>query len=308
MRSAAEYLFRALALSAPLVSAAPSALADITKDECVEANGKGQDFRRDGKLSAAREQFAHCASLSCPTIVRDDCTKRLDEVESVQPTVVFDVKDPTGRDVSAVKVVVDGAPLVNRLDGTALRIDPGEHVFVFTAGDKPPTTATFVLKEGDKDRRERIVVGQAAISAASPPPAPTPAAPPTPPPGQGSTGGLGTQQLTGLVSAGAGAVGIAVGSVFGAMTLSAASQQKQDCASSACTSDAFAKATLDHSTGETDRTVSYIGLIGGGVLLVGGAVLFFTAGRAHELSSTTGVVVLPSLAPGGGAVLALGAF
>jgi hypothetical protein len=94
-----------------ILGAASLARADPpTKVQCVDANAKGQDLRRDGELSGARAQFRACAVSACPALVRDDCNRRLDEVERAQPTIVFDTKDAAGRDLSAVKVLVDGAP------------------------------------------------------------------------------------------------------------------------------------------------------------------------------------------------------
>jgi hypothetical protein len=136
-----------------------AALADMTKDECIEANAKGQDLRHDGKLSAAREQLRACATSSCPALVRYDCTRRLDELDQIQPTIVFVAKDASGRDVTGVTVTVDGRPLTDKLDGTELPVDPGEHVFTFTAPAQPPVSKTLVLAVGEKDRREVVVVG-----------------------------------------------------------------------------------------------------------------------------------------------------
>lgn len=103
----------------------------------------------------AREQLRTCGDTSCPALIRDDCAKRLDEPERAQPAIVFDAKDGAGRDLSAVHVTVDGRPFAERLDGAALKVDPGEHVFVFTVPDEPPVSQTFVVKEGEKERRER---------------------------------------------------------------------------------------------------------------------------------------------------------
>src|ERR1019366_8465548 len=113
-------------------------------------------------------------------MVRDACTKRLDELEKAQPTIIFRAKDASGQDVSAVKVTVDGRPLADKLDGTALPVDPGDHVFTFTTADQPPVTKTFVIGSGEKERREPVIFGGAP---ASPTPAqPTAAVAPTPQP------------------------------------------------------------------------------------------------------------------------------
>ena len=100
--------------------AALSAEGGPSKEQCVDANGLGQELRRTGKLSAAREQLRACAHPTCPALVRDDCTLRLDELERAQPTIAFSVQDAAGADLSQVTVRVDGMTLATRLDGTAL--------------------------------------------------------------------------------------------------------------------------------------------------------------------------------------------
>jgi hypothetical protein len=135
------------------------AFADMTKDQCVDANAQAQALRKDGKLSAARDQLRACAAASCPAMVRDDCTRRLDELDKVQPTIVFMAKDAAGQDVRGVVVAVDGATLTHKIDGSELPVDPGEHVFTFTAPGQPPVTKTFVLGVGEKDRREQVLIG-----------------------------------------------------------------------------------------------------------------------------------------------------
>jgi len=140
-----------------LVSA--TSRADPTKDQCVDAHAKAQDLRRSSNFSAARDQLRQCSSApSCPALIRDDCTKRLDELEGAQPTLVFEVKDAAGNDLSAVKVTIDGALLTERLGGTALSVDPGEHTFTFEAGGLTPLTRKLIIREAQKDRRESITL------------------------------------------------------------------------------------------------------------------------------------------------------
>ncbi len=308
-----------IAVAVGLASA--PALADMTKDQCVDANGKGQELRREGKLTTAREQLRLCANPSCPAMVRDDCTKRLDDLERAQPTIAFEVKDASGSDVSAVTVIVDGKPLAERLDGSALPVDIGEHVFTFEVAGRPSVTRTLVLTEGEKGRRERIAIGAATPSTPAAVPPPAPSAGPVPVPEAGASasaspvdrastgGGMGTQKILGLVTGGVGVAGVAVGSVFGLMTLSQKSQQQSVCASpSSCTSSGHAQALSDHSTGMTDSTISTVAFVAGGALLVGGAVIFFTAGHPSEAPATAGLRVVPSVGPGGGGIFVSGAF
>ena len=149
-------------LAAATALASPSAHA-LTKDQCVDANTSAQSLRREGKFGAAREQLTLCIDSRCPGIVRYDCTQRLDELERAQPTIVFDAKNVAGDDVVLVHVTVDGGgsrrhPRRPRSGG---RSGP-PRVHVRDAPGQPATTYRLVLKEGEKDRRERIVLGAPA--------------------------------------------------------------------------------------------------------------------------------------------------
>jgi hypothetical protein len=286
-------------VAASLLSAV--AVADVPKAQCIEANTRAQDLRRDGKLADARQQLRRCADPTCPAIVRDDCSKRLDEVERMQPTIVFAGKDAGGDDVIAVKVTIDGKPAAERLDGTEYSLDPGPHVFSFDTPGRAVVTKTLVLVAGEKGRREVIVFdgGPAATRASS---SPTPrAGPPAPSESSRPSTGLGTQKVVALISGGLGVAGVAVGSAFGLMASSAWNAQRSDCASSAdC--PRHDQAVSDHSTMNTDGTLSTVGFVAGGVLLAAGAALFFTA-PASTQSAAGRVRVTPSLAGREGAGL-----
>lgn len=293
-----------VAVLAGLLLAAGPAKADVTKAQCIDANTKGQELRRDGKLSGAGQQFRTCAAASCPPLLRDDCASRLDEIERVQPTIVFDTKDASGRDVSAVRVTVDGTPLADRLTGAPLPVDPGEHVFTFEVAGQAPVSRTLVIKESERDRRERIALGGASGAAAAPAPS---SGPPSASPGDPSSRGAHIRKIVGEGTAGVGAAGLVVGSVFGLMAIMQASQQKTDCASADSCSNRGA-ALSDHSSATTYGAVSTASFVVGGVLLAAGGILFFTAGRPDQPATTTGLVVAPSVGPGGGAMWLTGAF
>ena len=273
-----------VALAGVALSFAPSARAGLTKLQCARANADGQASRHDGKLGDTRTSLQLCIDPTCPAIVRDDCAQRLSEVEHAQPSIIFDAKNGTGEDVGAVHVSIDGHPLPEPLQGRPLLVDPGDHVFIFTAAGLPPLTRRFVLKEGEKDRRERVVIG----------PIPVPVAPVE------TTDGLGTRKVVALSVAGVGAIGLVVGSIFGVETLSASSAQKSDCGS-ATTCKSPGAAQTEHSTAETDAVVSTAAFLVGGALLVGGAYLFFTK-PAADVPAKSSFRVVPILGPSGGGV------
>ena len=305
---------RALALAALVGGGllAVSARADVTKDQCIEANAKGQDLAHDGKLSAARVQFQVCVVAACPALLRVDCTKRLDELDRIQPSVVFTAQDATGGDVGGVTVTVDGAPLAVRLDGTPMRVDPGEHTFVFSAPGHAPVSKKLVLAERDASRRERVLFAGGGAAPPAPAPAPAPATDTTTTspssPSSSPSGGMSTLRLAGIVTGGVGVVGLGVGGVFGLLTGSAWNAQKSDCPSSQnCPS--YGQALKDHSAMATDSTVATVSFIAGGALLAAGITMFVLGGSGEEApASTAAVVVAPSVSPSGGGVSVAGAF
>jgi hypothetical protein len=285
--------------SLALTLASGTATADVTKDRCVETNASAQSLRREGKFGNARQQLLICGDPSCPAIVRDDCARRLDELERVQPTIVFDARDGAGQDLTGVEVTIDGQKLPGHLNGAALRVDPGAHTFTFTITGQPPVTRTFVLKEGDHERRERVELGAPASPAAAKSVTEAPVA------GQGE--GMRPARIAGIAIGGVGAAGLVVGGVFGLLAISEASQQKSDCATPTNCPRVDA-ATSDHKSAQTDGAVSTAAFIAGGALLAGGAILFLSGGHAGPERGAVGLVVTPSIAPGGGGVWLRGEF
>jgi hypothetical protein len=150
---------------------ARASAADPTTADCLSANEKAISLRNQHALRAARSELLVCAAPNCPEDVRNECARRVTEVNAQMPTIVFEAKDHDGNDLSSVVVSMDGQPLVGRLEGTALSIDPGEHLFAFSADGAAPVERRLVIREAEKGRRERIVLGEA-------PAAPAPVAPP----------------------------------------------------------------------------------------------------------------------------------
>jgi len=293
--------------------------AGDVKDQCVDSNTHAQSLRRHGQLAEAREQLRLCADPTCPALVRDDCTQRLDELDRAQPTIVFDLKDDGGNDLVAVTVRVDGKVVTDQLSGRALPLDPGEHRFSFEVAGHAPVARSFVLKEGEKDRRERVVVGSltpTTAPAAAPSPAgdasgTAPGSPDSPPSPGGDTVASGPTRMrwAGIAAGALGVTGIATGAVLGLSASSALSDQKRDCASATECAD-HARAVSEHATMETDGAWSTVAFVAGGVLLAGGALLFFGGGdHARPASAaTSAIAIAPGVEPGRAGLLVRGAF
>ena len=161
----------ALAIASFLVVGDGFAAGPTTAD-CLGASESYLKLRSSHRLRDARAQLLTCASPTCPADIRTECERHVAEVNLAIPTLVFVAKDAAGNDLIAVKVTVDGNPLVDRLDGTALPLDPGAHSFHFEAAGTPAVDKTIVVNEGQQDRRERVVFASPTPDAATAQPKP----------------------------------------------------------------------------------------------------------------------------------------
>jgi hypothetical protein len=101
------------------------------------------------------------------------------------------------------------------------------------------------------------------------------------------------------VLGGVGVAGIAVGSIFGVLTIVSSNNSKSECSSPATPTNCanYPGAVADHSSAVADGTISTIGFIAGGALLAGGLALWLTAPSGPEASPApaAGIRVSPSL-------------
>jgi hypothetical protein len=153
--------------------------ADDT-DACLAAYERSQELRKEGKFRASREKLVECLRASCPSLVKKDCSRWVAELEPATPTVIVNARDAQGKDLIAVRVLVDGALLVERLDGRPHEVDPGEHVFRYEGEGAEPIEEKVVVQVGEKNR---VLTARFAAptspSSEAPAKAPEPSRPPT---------------------------------------------------------------------------------------------------------------------------------
>jgi hypothetical protein len=280
----------ALALASSIVASKPLHAAGPKTAECLSAADKSLSLRNQHKLRDARTQLLICADASCPADIRKECIKRIEQVSASIPTIVFEAKDESGNDLSAVKVKMDDEVIAEQLDGNAIAIDPGAHTFVIDASGQPTVTRQLVIREGQKDRREEVQIKTQLSSAKAPadspihtstvepPPAAAPAAAP-------ERNGLGAQKSAALVLAGVGVVGIGVGTVFGLQSMSKHNQANDVCPS-ACADQGGVQLWDD---ARASGNISTIGFVIGAAGLAGGAVLWLTAKPGDKTRLSAGV-------------------
>ena len=177
-RSASTSLSIFLAMAAGLVASSPGAARADQTDACIEASVRGQELRDQGKLVAAREQLLVCGVQSCPRLLQKECSEWLADVEARTPSIVIGAIDAEGHDTADVKVTLDGAPFLARLDGQAQPIDPGAHRLTFEHAGSAVLEQQLILREGE--RRRVVTVRLPPLASSAPraaPAAPLPAAP-----------------------------------------------------------------------------------------------------------------------------------
>jgi hypothetical protein len=298
-------------LCATLVACAAGLIAwPARADEagCITATEQALTLRQQGKLHDALKQLAVCAEASCSTEVKAECAQRIDAIDAAMPTLVLGARDGAGNDLYDVRVSMDGAPLANHLDGRPIAIDPGEHTFTFEltsevafrSAGAAPAEKKLVLREGEKDRRESVVIG-----APPPPPAAAPLVTAPLPPAPAHIA-WSPQKTLAVVSGGLGVVGVGLGAWFGAFAASSQSKEKSNCSASACGNPA--QAVEDYDTARKDAVASTIALAAGATLLAGGAVLWFTAPAVRSPGDVAGLRVTPAVDARSGRLVVGGEF
>jgi hypothetical protein len=195
-------------LAASVASAAPP-----SKEECIEAHGKGQDAREAGQFSQAGRLFLTCAQSTCPALVQSDCARFVDDMTRLQPSVTFAARDSAQNDLPETAVFIDGTQVTSHLgDGKAHDIDPGRHDVRFVHAGKE-VTLNVVVNQGEKGRG---LVGIFPATAATPPAGATPVAGGTPlaTPLPGPVAPGGKRSAGPLVLVGIGAAAMVAGGVL----------------------------------------------------------------------------------------------
>lgn len=266
--------------------AASSAFADET-NVCTESYERAQIAMKpragegESTLLQARASLLTCMRSNCKDWMVADCSKWLTEVEARIPTVVFSARNTAGRDLTDIRVQnTSGEPLATRLDGRAIELEPGEHVFVFVAEDGTRVEKRALVREGEKAQSIAATFEASAeeLAKARGPLGPGPTSPTRPDDPGHVEKAPGTLQYVGYGAAGIGAVGLGVGAVFGLVSINKKSDARCDdryCDDAAALSDAKSAAG-----------VATVGFIAGSVLLAGGiALVLFAPSRTVRVEA-----------------------
>lgn len=204
--------------------------------------------------------------------------KRIDALAPRLPRVRVHVSSKNRRGngwVEGFKVLRDDVVVGEAQWDEALPIDPGPHVLSARAINRKPWMAKIEVPP----RAEEIIVEVPELEAEPRPDIAHGRTPEKAPPAlvrlddrdRGSA-----QRTVGLVGIGLGTAGVVVGSVFGILSISKASEADDQCAPpdrKLCTPDG--KTAGDDAIARGN--LSTVGFVVGGILLAGGIALYFTA-------------------------------
>ena len=230
----------------------------VSKDECIDANEAAQKLKREGALSQARAKLQLCLRPECPGPVRADCAELSAAVDAAMPSIVFDARDAHGVRLVNVRVTMDGKPLAEQLDGTPISVDPGSHGFEFAAPGQPSTSEHVYFESGEKRQMRVDLVdktGPLLIRL-----------------------GLGT----GVV----GVVAVSLGAYWGLQAKSTYNDAKAQCPDgpTSCSAQGIVGGQDAHD--QASRSTVAFAL--GGVLLAGGATMYWLGSKMSVAPVTTG--------------------
>jgi len=277
----AGFLILVAVPSEPAQAAEPK--QDPERVACADAYRGAQVQMRSGALRRARESLLVCVSDKCPSLLQPDCLRWLTEVEAATPTMAFAAKGVDGKDVTDVRVIMDGQPLREVLDGKAVQVDPGAHTLRFEHGAETPIDQQIVVREGEKSRV--VMASWAKVAAAG---------------GEARDRGPAPAAGSNTAAWAFGGLGAASLATFGALAIHGMSRR------SALEKECFGRCAQSKiDSVKTEFVVADVAL-GVGIVSVGVATVLFLTRGAAERPARTSVGVAPER--GGAAASVSGRF
>jgi len=249
--------------------AAPAA----AEPSCAESYEQAQRDQRDGKYLSAAAAALSCAQLRCNQAIVRECTRLYDQLEASTPTLAVSALTHDGRALIDVKVEMDGQPLLERITGKLVPVDPGPHAFVFTHAEFGRVEVSRFAQPGEKGGRVEATFPDPNPKPAEP--VPNPLATNAPPAVEQKRGGI--PVLT-YVLGGVGLVGMGGFAFFRISAVGDYNDYNSTC-SPQCNPD-------DIDSVRTKFTLSYVSLGIGAAGLAGAGVVFALSRGGSESSQT----------------------
>jgi hypothetical protein len=237
---------------------------------------------KEGKLALAWTEMSQAASQSARAGNKDREKFARDEVAALEKRLAH-ARITIAKDAGVTDLSVDGQPLGTAAWSIPLPLDPGEHVFEFSGGERHKTMKVTFAEGASKE----VALTSLGDPGGSPivhdgvvPPPST-----TPPSGDSST-----RRTIGFVVGGVGVAGVVVGTVFGLKALGNKSDTDDNCIDSRCNPAGLAAA-------DDARSAATLSTVGFGVGIAGLAVgTFLVLTSPHAKTSSAKLRVAPVLA------------
>lgn len=234
--------------------------------------------------------------------------ERMAALEPKLSRLTIDV-DPSSASLDGLVVKRDGVAVGKPAWGSASPVDPGEHVIEATAPGKKPWKSAVTIGATADNQSVKIPALEEESGAAR---AVSPSAP-----AAATTGEAGVEpgaasegfplRTVGLVTLGAGIVGLGVGTIFALRASSLNSDSKTDnhCdANNLCDPTGLEK----RNDAISAANVATIGFVAGGVLAAAGVTLFIVGAPKDAKADSARVEAAPAMGPGVAGMLVSGRF
>ena len=246
------------------------------REAASAADAAGQDDRAETGRKRAERLQATLAHLTVTVAT---------ELENMEGLTVHYKNQDSGREEALSKA----------LFGSPVPVDPGKYQVTAAAPGYQSFEGTVTITEA---ANQELAIPALVVDEAVAEPVPVVAPKEESAPAEGSNEGGSALKTTGLVMGSVGILGLGVGTVFGILAIDQNNQAKDaGCTGSGCPNSAGVGLTNDALT---SATVSTVAMIAGGVLLAGGATLYFLAPDDSEVAA---IGISPTV---GGAKLSLG--
>ncbi|MCB9587864.1 MAG: hypothetical protein H6718_20840 [Polyangiaceae bacterium] len=255
---------------------------------------------QQGLTASAWAEFLEAATLARRAGQKDRADVAQERASALESRLVrVNIVVKGAARIDGLEIKQDGSPVYAATWNTPVPIDPGPHLLSVNAPGKKEWAKAFDVPTTGVTEPIAIEVPELEDAPVEKPPetpvtpAPGPQVTPQPQPGPVDTGSDGSGQTTaGIILAGAGVVGLAVGGVFG---LSAKNKWADaDCSNGVCPT--AERQTLAEDA-KSQANLSTLFFAGGGVLGAVGVILLLTAPSKKQAPATGHLQVSPAVGP-----------
>jgi hypothetical protein len=245
---------------------------------------------KEGRTATAWAEFTEALGIA----KKDDRPQRIElaqtHISVIEPTLSrLVIQVPEGADLADLEIKRDGSVIRRAAWGTAMPVDPGEHVVEAAAQGKIAWKHSVTV--GAKADRRTIIV----------PPLENAPAPPPAAPSQGAVSRSAETRTVprspaGWVAMGFGALGAGIGTYFGLRALSQQKDADLHCDGSRC--DAYGAS--QNAEAIRSANLSTVGFSVGVIGIGAGAILLLTSGGSTSRSAGSSPTVGASVGKAGG--------